>query len=242
MSRSVAPYIHLDQEFLHALTLYGRVSGTERAVLDVVLLKTAAWRRHSHQVGLAEFQEYLPTVSMSGLQLAIRRLVTPADKKVRGSIGHGILVREAPHTPTQRTTWAVNYNWRTWGWTTDEHLAAAIPILTAYKQTLLPETWSAEAPQLASTLHDFIKALGGDDVRLPPVSLDDRIWRRWCTSMESIMQETHHPKVIESVIRWATENDHWGPRLCSMNADRILVDNFGELITRWKTQNKRTYM
>lgn len=242
MSKSVAPYIKQDQEFLHALTLYGRLSGAERSVLDVVLLKTAGWNRHSHQIGLVDFEAYCPSLSRSGIQLALRRLTAKPDTKIRCQAGHNILVRESKHTPTEKTAWAVNSTWRTWGWTDREALTHAASILAEYKRVLLPETWSQDAVELATTLRDYIVAMAGPEASLPTVSTDDRTWRRWCATMESLLVRQHHRMVIQNVLVWAMENDHWGPRLCRMSADRTLADNFDELKTRTLNARRHTYI
>lgn len=246
MAKRRAPYVHVTQEFLHALTLYGRLSPLEWSILMVVLHYTAGWNKSEAPVGFATILVRLPPGSSEeGVRRALKRLSTPAAEERRGERGHGILRAVAPPDFCTPTTWSIDTDWQRWGW--DRATLDALGGLEGIAERMadyqvaevLPETWSREAEEAAVVLRSVVVDVAGPHARVPGVDHESQVWRRWCLAMDTILSHNVHATTLEAVILWAAREEFWRRHLSGMETDRFFVRNYEKIAAQWRAARTR---
>lgn len=236
--RSRAPYIHITQELVHALTLYGRLSGTEWAVVMTVAHYTMGWNRAEFPIGLAMFEARMPGISHESIRRSLRHLATDAGTTYQKHPGHGVLVIGSKAEAQRSTVWSIQTDWTRWGWPAETDRDRISEILADYAIEVLPETYSQEAVEAALLLREISVDQGGASTSAPRFDPDSQKWRRWCLSMDAILGRSVHPSTLQAVLAWARSDEFWASRLVGADADRKAERNFDQLLAQWRAASR----
>lgn len=233
-------FVRIPQAWLHALGLYGRLTGLERSVLDVLVHHVWGWEgRAQASLGFQDFLDRLPGRTPEGVRRALIALKTPASQVYtwgngrhrREKPGHGLIRVEREHTRRREAVLAIETDWRRWGWENGTDLEGVARTLAQYAVEEVHE-WSQDAEHLAQALRTVaIDGLGPlADVPLPQPQ--DRTWQRWCLTFERILRRGYSVELVVRCLQFAHEDAWFSKRIRGPKADLRLRDDLDSLVMR----------
>jgi hypothetical protein len=235
---------------MHAVGLYGRLTGSERLVLDTVAHFIWGWRgRVSAPIGMRQIYGRAPGKSREGLRRALVALRTPAGETYTWSAGkgkgrnskrgHGLVVMVRPSESGTRTdaTYELQLDWRQWGWDEGTDLDAVAAVLEQYNVEQRAE-WSETAEQMALELREHCLTVVGEAADVPLVQDQSREWQRWCTTMETLIGRGYSREGLRAVLAYVRHDDHWSARITGRRADQTLINGWDDLVVRTRRQRR----
>jgi len=237
------PFVRISQEWLRAVMLFGRLNGSEWAVLMVIAHDTWGFSRKEASIGMAQFRAKLPGTSEAAIRKALHRLTRPTSDNPKRS-GYALVHVVAQHTAERSTRYELNKDWETWPWRTVEELEHARVRLAPFekgKGTKDPpkksRTIPDNVPPLAAGIHAIANRV--PHANIPTQDLTDATWRRWCGSILDLIERQHTVDDIAACIRWAAHDPFWQSRLTGRNADRRFVSGFDTIYASASAANNR---
>jgi len=234
------------QWWLHALCLYGRLSTVERSVLDVFTLLQWGWKdRDRVSIGLTDLHGYLPGRSREGARRALAALATPATESVvhnkRSRPGHGMRTILREHDCRTRRVYCLQTVWRGWGWVEGTDLDRIASVLDVYFSPQ-EQSWSPTAQQAALLLLGHCRTDLGSAADVPVPQETDRVWRRWCETMQTILDRGHGLGTIEACVAGVAEDPFWASVIRGADADRKFARNLDGMIMRLAARKQPAWM
>lgn len=229
------PYVHLDQWYIRAVALYGRLCPAEWEAMTVAWEMIAGWKGRD-QAAIAQTVFHRKChASEESIRRAINTLATPAGQAYRwgpksSRMGHGLLVIERAHTARGReTVYSLETDWRKWGWAAGADLEAVAFMLAEYDHD--PDVGGAteDAENLARELRERVILVVGEDADVPIAQASCRAWVRWCGTMQNLLDRGWSPVVVKLIIRSIDHDEYWTARVVGPRADRVFYDNFDTL-------------
>lgn len=217
----------LDADLAFLLARYGRVSAAEMAVLTLVWQATEGRGREWARISTASPTEDAPAVGdYLGIHAraagVLLRSLYADGRMVRGKLSHHLLRRQPGHI---RHSYAINLDWRTWGWVGAVDFDRLDRDRRRIVGTLPTGSWSITAEALAG---DFAERLRSGGAHAPPLDLGDMTFRRWCRTVQRLLAEAD-ADTVHGVLVFAATDPYWSHRVAGYDADRNVAALFHHL-------------
>ena len=231
-------FVRTPQEWVHAVTLFGKCNGTDWSVLMTVAHFTWGLSRESAEIGLAVFRDRLGQKDESIRQSLARLTKKPAE----GGYGMIRVVQESSHIRAR--VLALENDWMAWAWDDEKTLARCSVAMTAYRKGSRSVVSDWAPTELAITLATELRehCIGViPEAEVPPMELTNATWRRWLQTFETLL-ERRTDTLLGALLRFVARDPYYRAHILGEQADQRLSREIDSIHARYiaHAQKRRT--